>query len=233
MGKFFLIQGGNKTRMTQIPITKFMDISPAEIVRIGTKMGVDWKTIDQKQLIEGATEEANEHPKVATDAAKAIQIALDHLKEMPDYYTRLKEMESGEKVVKGGPGSGRYPAGSGREKEAGSGGKEVLDYRTYNPDRTINPPIKGKLNPFKGSPTTPDSIKGFHQQMKDKGFSHRVDRASNFTSHEYRKPIDQYHSEVYRVMTNPDSTTVGELRHFFQHEVNGLIPKNYRINEGK
>lgn len=93
MGQRFLIQGGNKTRVTQTPITKMDTITPEEILRTAKSLGVDLKSIDNKELIQGAMHEAQEHPQVVTDIAKAIQVAVDHLKEVPDYYTRLKSIE--------------------------------------------------------------------------------------------------------------------------------------------
>lgn len=53
---------------------------------------------DAEQLLEGAEEEL-EH----TDNMNlAIEIAKDHLKEMPDYYERLEEMEEEAEEEKGG-----------------------------------------------------------------------------------------------------------------------------------
>lgn len=49
---------------------------------------VSYKNI-MKQLEKGIQVEL-EHTK---DRKKAREIALDHLKELPDYYTRLKKME--------------------------------------------------------------------------------------------------------------------------------------------
>lgn len=56
--------------------------------QIAKKHGVPVKAI-QKQLKMGIEVE-KEHTK---DSAKAREIALDHLLELPDYYTRLKKME--------------------------------------------------------------------------------------------------------------------------------------------
>jgi hypothetical protein len=48
---------------------------------------------DQKELEMGIKIEM-EH---TNDRNKAQEIAMDHLKEIPDYYTRLKKMEAGAK----------------------------------------------------------------------------------------------------------------------------------------
>jgi hypothetical protein len=58
--------------------------------------GVTEKDVDAVQLAMGVKVEA-EH---TDDPAKANQIALDHLSEIPDYYTRLKKMEDGAKADK-------------------------------------------------------------------------------------------------------------------------------------
>ena len=59
--------------------------------------GITEKDVDPKQLAMGIEIE-KEH---TDDKEMAKQIALDHLAELPDYYTRLKEMEKqGEKETK-------------------------------------------------------------------------------------------------------------------------------------
>ena len=117
MGQKYIIKQ-TKNGLIQIPIEKYMEITPEEVIKIGNSIGIDWNTIDKNELVEGAIQEAKEHPKVVTDTAKAVQVALDHLQEIPNYYSKLKEME-GEVVQKGGPGSGRYPKGNGQlESEA-------------------------------------------------------------------------------------------------------------------
>lgn len=62
---------------------------------LGDSMGVNWDEVDLEQFRMGFEEE-QEHADTVGDDPKVIgQIALDHLKEMPDYYSRLKEMEEG------------------------------------------------------------------------------------------------------------------------------------------
>lgn len=91
-------------------MTKSMEITAEEVLRAATSMGIDFDKVNKEELVMGAVHEATEHPKVINDTAKAVQVAIDHLAEIPDYYTRLKTME-GEIVQKGGPGSGRKPEG--------------------------------------------------------------------------------------------------------------------------
>jgi uncharacterized DUF497 family protein len=58
--------------------------------QVAEKHGVDLEVI-LAQLAKG-TEVEQEHTK---NQAMAREIALDHLNEMPDYYTRLDKMERG------------------------------------------------------------------------------------------------------------------------------------------
>lgn len=67
---------------------------------LAEKKGVTEKDVDAKQLTMGIKVEL-EHTK---DEAHAAAIALDHLAEMPDYYTRLKQMEQEAETKKSGMG---------------------------------------------------------------------------------------------------------------------------------
>lgn len=66
----------------------------------GDQLGVDWKKIDIEQFRMGLEVEL-EHGMVDPvtnvtndDLTMTAKIALAHLKEIPDYYTRLKKMET-------------------------------------------------------------------------------------------------------------------------------------------
>lgn len=72
---------------------KIKDIKPLDkptpsVEQIAKKHGVNVKVI-KKQLKHGIKVEM-EH---TTDKKVAEEIALDHLAELPDYYTRLKKVE--------------------------------------------------------------------------------------------------------------------------------------------
>jgi hypothetical protein len=78
--------------------------SPAEALAIGNAIGVDWNRVPLDQFRMGLAVEL-EHglhdPQTnvtGNDLIATGKIALAHLKELPDYYTRLAMMESG-----GGP----------------------------------------------------------------------------------------------------------------------------------
>ena len=70
---------------------EFPSVKTPSLAEIAKKHGVSIKKIE-KQLKKGIHIE-KEH---TTDAAKAMEIALDHLNEMPDYYDKLERMERDE-----------------------------------------------------------------------------------------------------------------------------------------
>lgn len=70
-----------------------------EAKRIGKKLGIDWSKFDVEQFRMGMDVElehglVNPHTNVTNDnPLMAGKIALAHLNEFPDYYTRLEKME--------------------------------------------------------------------------------------------------------------------------------------------
>lgn len=71
-----------------------------EAKQIGEQLGIDWAQFDIEQFRMGMDVEL-EHGShdlqtnvTNDDALTTGKIALAHLKEIPDYYTRLKKMES-------------------------------------------------------------------------------------------------------------------------------------------
>lgn len=83
-----------------------------------------------KQLAAGIKVEM-EH---TDDESKAKEIAMDHLKEIPDYYTRLKDMENEAGIKKGGAGSGQ------------KGHKTVLDATKHLGVTRMGKPIPRNFN---------------------------------------------------------------------------------------
>ena len=67
--------------------------------RLGDQLGVDWSMTDIQQLTMGLNvelEHGTNHSDTNVtndDEVVTTKIALAHLKELPDYYTRLAEME--------------------------------------------------------------------------------------------------------------------------------------------
>ncbi len=62
-----------------------------EAKRVGDQIGVDWTRFDLDQFRQGMDVEY-EHG--SHDPMVTGKIALAHMKEFPDYYTRLERMES-------------------------------------------------------------------------------------------------------------------------------------------
>ena len=70
-----------------------------EAKRIGEELGIDWSKFDVRQFLMGLNVEL-EHGLVDSktnvtndDEITTGKIALAHLNEFPDYYTRLEKME--------------------------------------------------------------------------------------------------------------------------------------------
>lgn len=69
-----------------------------ETKEIGDKIGIDWNKFDSEEFYKGIHVELEHNTKdPKTNAAKTIldvgRVALAHLEEIPDYYTRLLKME--------------------------------------------------------------------------------------------------------------------------------------------
>jgi cytidyltransferase-like protein len=80
------------------------DISKEEAKKIGNDLGVDWDETNLEELRKGIAVElehgssfnkqtAADTDLIGNDKKKAAQVALAHLEELPDYYTRLEKME--------------------------------------------------------------------------------------------------------------------------------------------
>ena len=80
-------------------MTNFKEFTTEEAKRIGDEIGIDWDKYDLEQFRMGLRVES-EHGLCDSqtnvtndDEVMTGKIALAHLKEIPDYYTRLEEME--------------------------------------------------------------------------------------------------------------------------------------------
>jgi hypothetical protein len=75
--------------------------SPQEALAVGNAIGVNWYRVDLEQFRLGLAVELEHgahdpHTNVTNDDLPTTgKIALAHLKELPDYYTRLAAMEAG------------------------------------------------------------------------------------------------------------------------------------------
>lgn len=68
-------------------------ITEKDARRIGDFLRVDWNKIPVREFHKGIATEFEHADVIGTDAITAGKIALAHLKELPDYYTRLAQME--------------------------------------------------------------------------------------------------------------------------------------------
>lgn len=76
-----------------VPVSKAeggKTFSTEQAREIGDKLGVDWATIDLNEFTEGLAEEHEHADTVEGDLDTMANIALDHLKEDPQYYSKLK-----------------------------------------------------------------------------------------------------------------------------------------------
>lgn len=70
--------------------------------RLGDALGVDWSQVDIDQLTMGLNVELEHGTKFSDtnvtndDELVTAKIALAHLKELPDYYTKLSKIEGEE-----------------------------------------------------------------------------------------------------------------------------------------
>jgi hypothetical protein len=76
------------------------EITENEAKRVGAPLGVDWHTVDLGQFrrgLEVELEHGARDPETNVtndDLSLTGKIALAHLREFPDYYTRLDKMEA-------------------------------------------------------------------------------------------------------------------------------------------
>ena len=61
---------------------------------LGEKLGVDWDKTDYHQFCMGMDVEQEHKDITKGNDQMTARIVLAHLKEMPDYYTRLEAMEN-------------------------------------------------------------------------------------------------------------------------------------------
>jgi hypothetical protein len=75
-------------------------ITPAEAQQVGTRLSIDWAKVDPEQFRRGLEVElehgARDPETNVTDDDLTLtgKIAWAHLKEFPDYYTRLDKLEA-------------------------------------------------------------------------------------------------------------------------------------------
>lgn len=94
-GRFALVEiEGKKVSIDVTNLTKdAKSFSAEEAKEIGDKLKVDWSKIDVEQFRMGLDVEMEHQDVTGGDPETTGKIALAHLKEMSDYYTKLKKME--------------------------------------------------------------------------------------------------------------------------------------------
>ena len=81
-------------------MSKKRQISPDEAHQVGAALGVDWTMVDREQFrrgVEVELEHGARDPETNVtndDLLLTGKIAWAHLKEFPDYYTRLDKLEA-------------------------------------------------------------------------------------------------------------------------------------------
>ena len=81
-------------------MSKKRQISPDEALQVGAALGVDWTKVDREQFrrgLEVELEHGGRDPETNVtndDLLLTGKIAWAHLKEFPDYYTRLDKLEA-------------------------------------------------------------------------------------------------------------------------------------------
>ncbi len=106
----------------------------AEAAAIGEELGIDWKHFDVEQFRMGMDVEL-EHGSVdpetnvsSDDPLTTGKIALAHLREFPDYYNRLEEMEEAAEAFWEGSGDAETePAAAGAEEQPEEAPKQEID----------------------------------------------------------------------------------------------------------
>jgi hypothetical protein len=78
-------------------ITESKDFSKEDAQRVGDKLDVDWNKVDIEQFRIGLSVESEHDDGSELDVVGSEKdlgkIVLAHLKELPDYYTKLKQVD--------------------------------------------------------------------------------------------------------------------------------------------
>lgn len=76
-----------------VATTNAKAVSKAEAKAIGEKLKVDFDEVDLEQFRKGLEVEQEHKDVTGGDPIKTAKIALAHLRERADYYTKLEEVE--------------------------------------------------------------------------------------------------------------------------------------------
>lgn len=76
------------------PVGYKFDVTDEVVDSVGQSLGIDFEKIDRDQFKRGLEIEQEHWDVAKTDRNIVGRIALAHIKEIPDYYSRLDKMES-------------------------------------------------------------------------------------------------------------------------------------------
>ena len=85
---------------TEVIVGNKRHINAEEAQQVGTSLGIDWKRLDLEQFRRGLEVELEHGARdpetnvTNNDLSLTGKIAWAHLKEFPDYYTRLDKLEA-------------------------------------------------------------------------------------------------------------------------------------------
>lgn len=75
------------------PETGTFTFSLREAEEVGNQLGIDWTKVSLPELHKGMNVETEHAEVTGGEPETTAKIALHHLEELPDYYTRLEKME--------------------------------------------------------------------------------------------------------------------------------------------
>jgi len=78
-----------------------------EVLAVGELLGVSWALVSPEEFCMGMQVEMEHRDVTGGDPILTGKIALAHLNELPDYYTRIEEMERAVPKRNGGRGRRR------------------------------------------------------------------------------------------------------------------------------
>lgn len=123
MGEKILTFVSKRGHIFNTPLTKALDEKANWDEAVRKMYQVLKPQADFSEFAAGMKEELEHKDVTGGDLGKTGQIVMAHLKEDKNYYSKLQSA-----MKKGGPGSGRYPEGSGKEKTTEE--KETIPWKS-------------------------------------------------------------------------------------------------------
>ncbi len=92
---FEACKGADMSKVTFLSEEKVPQEYVDQVKKIGDDLGIDWNTIDMNELLKGIKVEREHADVTKGDLEPTVKIAAAHLKEDPQYYVKLEQVESG------------------------------------------------------------------------------------------------------------------------------------------